>query len=311
MNKIPDTPRVLPPPCRPGDRVAIVAPASPFQKQWLEAGVALLQEWGLAPVYSPMLFERWGYLAGADVLRASVLQDAFEDDTIQAVLCARGGYGCARLLEHLSWESLASQPKRFIGFSDVTILHLAFLQRTPYLTFHGPMVATSLMNQGTDQSLERTKAALFAETLEALCPPIPAKVLQEGEGEGHLIGGNLALLNTTLGTPWQPDFRGAILFLEDIDEAPYSLDRLFMHLQLAGAFDELAGLVLGDFGPRQDQYQTYDAEAFWRERVALPTGCPVLFDAPIGHIRDNWPVPVGAKARIQATGKEGQLKIVE
>ncbi len=302
---------LLPSPCKPGDRIAVVAPSSPFQVDRLHAGCELLRSWGLEPVYDAGILERWGYLAGSDANRKATLVEAFTRQDVSAVICARGGSGAVRLLEDLPWDQLAQHPKRFFGFSDISVLHSAMLQKLNWITFHSPMVASPLLYEGTQESQDRLKQALFGKTLEEICPPIPGTPWRPGKATGHLIGGNLALIVSLLGTPYQPDFQDAILVLEDIDEAPYRLDRMMQQLRLAGALDAIAGLGLGDFGgPLQDHYQAEDYEPhhFWMERLSLPGDCPILYNLPVGHTHENWTLPLGATATLDA--HTGTLRIV-
>lgn len=290
-------------PCRPGDRVAIIAPSSPFAPERLHLGCDVLRQWGLEPVYDPRILDKWGYLAGADAVRAEILQQAFTDPSIRAVLCARGGSGAVRLFDFISWPTLAQHPKRFLGFSDITVLHTAMQQKLGWITFHSPMVASPLFYEGTLESQQRCKQALFAETLTDLCPPIPGEMWRPGRATGRLLGGNLALLVSLLGTPYQPDFRGTILVLEDIDEAPYRLDRMIQQLRLSGVLSQIAGLGLGDFGgPLRDHYQetAYTPREFWLERLPLPSHCPILYNLPVGHTHENWTLPLGAIATLDA-----------
>lgn len=294
--------------CKPGDRVAIVAPAGPFQLKWLHAGCDLLRSWGLEPVYHQDICSGWGYLAAEDDKRLQIFVDAFTDPTIKAVICARGGYGCARLIEQLPYEILKKHPKRFFGFSDITFIHQALFQKLNWITFHSPMAASQQMLEGTKESQERLKLALFESSLETLCPPIPGTPFRGESAQGTLIGGNLSLLLSTLGTPWQLNTDGAILFIEDVGEAPYRIDRMFQQMKMAGLFEKLGGLVIGDFGPLQDQYTTYDAKEFWLNRLDLPASFPVLFDVPAGHIRNNWTLPLGTQAALDM--EKAELRIV-
>jgi muramoyltetrapeptide carboxypeptidase len=292
---------LLPPACEIGDRVAIIAPSGPFRPEYLHAGCELLRSWGLEPVYESEILEQWGYLAGHDQCRANTLLKAFLDPSIRAVLCARGGYGAVRLLSSMPWAELAKHPKRFFGFSDITILHNALRKNLGWITFHAPMIASPLLLEGTAESIERLKLALFAETLTEICPPIPGTTLRPGCARGQLVGGNLALIASTIGTPYQLDLCNAILFLEDIGEAPYRLDRLFQQLHLAGMLEQVAGLALGDFGgPLQDDYTHYEAASFWLERLPLPFHCPILYNLPVGHIRNNWTLALGAEVILDA-----------
>eukprot|EP00741_Cyanophora_paradoxa_P006180 tig00000984_g5992.t1 len=307
--------RELPPPVKRGDKVGIVSTSSPIDPKLLEQGCAVLRSWGLEPVVYPHALNRWGYLAGEDHERARDLLDAFTDEEIKAVLCARGGYGCARLLELLPLEAGPGIPrKRFTGFSDVTALHGVF----PFVTFHAPMVATGIFCEGTAESVERLRLALFGEAAaaegpgEPLMPPIPGRVLQRGAQAvtvAPVVGGNLALLAALAGTRWQTQAAGCILLLEDIDEPPYRLDRMLAQLRLSGLLDGVVGVVLGDFtfsrrsaedaaaDLYRDQYASYPREDFWRERLGLARlragALPVLAEVPVGHIRNNFTVPIG------------------
>lgn len=300
----------LPKPCSTGDRVAIIAPSSPFVVDLLEAGCMRLREWGLEPTFSPRILDRWGYLAGTDEARRDVFVEAFTDPSIRAVICARGGSGAVRIIDQIPWDVIAKHPKRFLGFSDVTMLHTALRKTCSFVSFHGPMAASRLFLTGSEDSVARVKSALFASSWSELCPPIPGKMLQSGTAQGRLIGGNMTVLLSTLGTPWQPDFEGAIVCLEDIGELPYKLDRMSQQFKMAGVWDKIAGLVLGDFGELSDTYAgAYDVESFWRERLPLPKHCPILYDAPIGHIRENVTLPMGALAELNADA--GTLTIVD
>lgn len=292
---------LLPPPCKSGDQVAIIAPAGPFREQWLQLGCERLQQWGLVPVYEPSLFSQWGYLAGEDTLRLRTLAQAFADPKISAILCARGGYGTMRLLPQLPWEDIAKTPKRFVGFSDLTTILNVLAARAGLISFHGPMIASQLFLEGTPESLQRLQSALFAPSLQEACPPLPGETLRPGKAKGRLLGGNLSLIAATMGTPYQPDFREAILFLEDVSEPPYRIDRMLQQLSLAGVLDQLNGLVLGDFGALSDQYTTYAPEEFWLERLNLPQRLPILHQVPFGHVRDNYTLPVGTIATLDAT----------
>lgn len=304
---------LLPPPCKPGDRIAIVAPSSPFLVERLHVGVDLLRQWGLDPVYDDGILEHWGYLAGSDENRAKTLIDAFTREDVSAVICARGGSGASRLLEMIPWDTLAKHPKRFFGFSDITVLHSAMLQKLNWICFHSPMAADPGFFHGTQDSQSRIKQALFGETLKEICPPLPGTMGRPGKATGRLIGGNLALVVSLLGTPYQPDFKDAILVLEDIDEAPYRVDRMIQQLRLAGAFDQIAGLGLGDFGKSLEekngmyQIREYEPEQFWMERLSLPSDYPILYNLPVGHTQNNWTLPLGATATLDAN--EGILSI--
>ena len=266
----------------------------------------MLRSWGLEPVYPPAMLEGWGYLAGDDKTRGDWLQGALLDPEIRAVVCARGGYGASRLVEALDWKKIAAQGKRFVGFSDITFLHLAWLQKTSWMTFHGPMLASRQMLEGSQESRDSLRRALFAETLSELFPPLSGTPLQTGVASGTLWGGNLSLLISTLGTPWQPELTDSILILEDVSEPPYRLDRMFQQLRQAGILDSIAGLAIGDMGRLKDQYSSYTSGEFWLERLRLPS-IPIVTDLPVGHIADNRVVPLGAQVTLDA--EQGLLSL--
>ncbi|HAA58260.1 MAG TPA: LD-carboxypeptidase [Myxococcales bacterium] len=291
----------LPPPCKSGDRVAIIAPAGPFQEKWLFEGCERLRSWGLEPIYEKELFSTWGYLAGSDAHRLESLHKAFRDDNVKAILCARGGYGTFRLLDGLDLPLLQQHAKRFLGFSDITMLHQVFAQQCGFIGFHSPMAASQHFIEGSPTSVERVKQALFADDLATIFSPIQGDVLQQGpRATGRLVGGNLSLLAASVGTPWQVDTQDAILFVEEVAEPPYRIDRMWQQLRYAGLLKPLRGIVFGDFGPLRDRYTTYTEEEFWLNRIGMPEGIPVLHKMPFGHIRDNATLPVGASVTIDA-----------
>ena len=287
-------------PCRPGDRVAIVAPSSPFAMEDLLAGCALLRSWSLEPVYDPAILSRWGYLAGADDLRRRVFLEAWRDPSIKAVLCARGGYGSMRLLSQLSLAELAHTPKRLLGFSDVTLLLNTFVQTLGQIAFHSPMVASKLFLGGTPESQESVRRALFGEELESIFLPIQGRWLQGQSVTAPILGGNLTMIASAVGTPWALDSQGVILLLEEVGESPYRVDRLMQQLRYSGLLGRVKGIALGDMGAYRDQYQAYTTEEMWRERFDLPEEISLLCDLPVGHIHDNRAVPLGAWMTLDA-----------
>src|SRR5262249_22451574 len=235
---------------RPGDRVAVVAPSSPFDKERLDRGMARLAErYELAP--SPSLFEKHWYLAGTDDVRTAALVDAFSDPGNRAVVCARGGSGAARLLPRIEFGRLPLKP--LVGFSDAVALHCA-LQPTGRIPIHGPGV-TQLADQPSWVS-----DRLFA-LLEGRVPePLKGKPVVPGVVEGPLIGGDLTVFATLLGTRWLPETNGAILLLEEVSEPPYRIDRTWTHLRNAGVFSRIGGIALGQFldcEPSDRRYQPH------------------------------------------------------
>jgi muramoyltetrapeptide carboxypeptidase len=280
-----------PPPLRPGDRVTVVAPSSPFDKARFELGLARIAQ-RYVPVLDPHLFDAERYLAGPDAVRAEALRRAFADPDTRAVVCARGGSGAGRLLPLLD---LASAPEKlFVGFSDATVLHAA-LQSHRRASIHGPVV-TQLSDQ-PEPVLQR----LFQLLEGGLPPPLTgAAPLVPGVAEGPLLGGNLAVFTTLLGTAWLPDTRGAVLLLEDDGEQPYRLDRMWTHLRNAGIFAGLAGIALGDFTSCERPGADFAARDVLRS-LAEETRVPCAIGFPVGHGAVNMPLSLGTRVRLDAT----------
>jgi muramoyltetrapeptide carboxypeptidase len=273
--------------------VAVIAPASAFDRASFEAGLALIGARYRAE-YGPGIFERHRYLAGDDARRLSELHTALADPQIRAVFCARGGYGATRLLARLA---AAGPPKLLVGFSDITALHL-WLQSHGRISVHGP-VLTQLgrLSPGTWERLftllEATSpAAALGGTLTYV----------GGVAEGPLLGGNLSVVTRVLGTPFMPALDGAILLLEDQGERPYRLDRMWTHLQLAGAFERVCGIVLGSFTGCEERDASYSSADVLHE-LALATGLPCAAGFPIGHGEVNEPVPLGVRVRLDADAR--------
>jgi muramoyltetrapeptide carboxypeptidase len=270
---------------RSGDEIAVVAPSSPFDRARFERGVAALRELSLTPVFSERIFEKQAYLAGADGARQAELQQAL-DGPARALILARGGYGALRFA-----TALREIPARLlIGYSDATVLHEVWWRaRVP--SIHGPM-CTQL---GEDASaLERLRTLLFEARPAA---PIEWKAEGSGRAEGVLRGGNLASLASLCGTPLQPDFRDAIVLLEDLNEPPYRLDRLLTQLLLSGCFEHARGFVIGDLvAPGEPQEGRAEAVA---ERLG-PLKVPLAFGAPFGHAGRNQPVALGTAHALDA-----------
>ncbi|MGW5264064.1 S66 peptidase family protein [Microbispora sp. NPDC004025] len=271
---VPGLPRRL----RPGDTVALVAPAGPVDPVRLERGTEVLTGLGLRVVHGASVLAREGYLAGSDAARAADLRDAWCDPGVAAVVCARGGYGTTRLLGLLDWDAMAAAgPKILLGSSDVTALHRAFADRLGLATLFGPMPATAAIG-----GAEGPEPVTFAHLREALFEggtPAPIKgdrVIVPGRAEGRLTGGNLALLAALCGTPYALRARGRVVLLEDVTEEPYRIDRMVTQLLQAGCLDGAAGIVLGSW------VDCGDPLPMLAERLA-PLGVPVLAGLPVGH----------------------------
>ena len=276
----------------PGARVAVIAPASAFDRASFESGLAIIRA-RYDVQFQPAIFERRRYLAGSDSRRLAELSDALLDPAIKAVFCARGGYGATRLLRQLATLKLAA-PKPLVGFSDITALHL-WLQSLGIMSIHGP-VLTQL-----GQLPEATRQRLF-DLLESTAPAAALRgsdTYVPGVAEGPLLGGTLSVLTRLLGTPYLPALEGAILLLEDVGERPYRLDRMWTHLDLAGVLRQVRGVAFGSFTGCEEKDADYGAADVLRE-LAAATGLPCVAGLPIGHGAANEPVPLGARVRLDA-----------
>lgn len=273
--------------------MAVVAPSGPVDPDALDAGVAWLRGIGLDVRVGKHVHDRWGYLAGDDAARAADLQDAWCDPEIAAVLCARGGYGAVRVLDHLDWSALAAAaPKPLHGSSDITALHVAFGKRLGVATSFGPMVAT-LLADPDPVSATAAQAALLGTPR----PVTGGHPLVPGRAVGPLTGGNLSLLVSLLGTPYAPPpARGHIVLLEDVGEKPYRIDRMLTQLLMSGRLDGAAGVALGSW---TDCGDPDELRAVLSERLT-GLGVPIVAGLPIGHGRPQHTVTLGADAVLDA-----------
>src|SRR3990172_8242451 len=231
----------------PGDRVKIIAPSSPFEQENLKKGILWLKRIGVQAKYDKGIFEKVRYLAGSDRRRAEEINSAFADPQIKALFCARGGYGAMGTLPFLDLKIIKKNPKIFLGSSDVTVILNYLTLRTGLVTFHGPMIASLRFSQGPTKMTENflIKALMSKKAIgEIKCNGL--KSLKKGIGEGITIGGCLSLLVSTLGTPFEIETKNKILFIEDIGEQSYRIERMLMHLKMAGKFQKIKGIVFGD-----------------------------------------------------------------
>lgn len=275
----------------PGATLGVVAPASPFDRPAFDAGIRALEAMGFKPVVEEMLFQKQGYLAGSDQARADLLNRMFADPHIDGIICARGGYGAMRILPLLDVDTISRHAKVFVGFSDITVLLSFLVEHCHMVAFHGPTVTT--LGNANPLTRERFLAAL-ANPEPLTLAAAPQGIIQAGSASGRLCCGNLTLLCHLTGTPFQPDFSGCILLIEDQGEAPYRIDRMLTQMLLAGCFDGLVGLAMGAF-TRCDS-----AEAV-RRIVAERLGSlniPILAGFEVGHDTINTTLPVGLPARL-------------
>ena len=289
---------IVPPFLEPGDTVGIATPASPYDREPFEAGLTILRQWGYVPRLGRRGIRKKRYLAGSDSERAEELMDLFQDPAVKAILCARGGYGAMRLLPLLDYREINRNPKLFIGFSDITVLLLALWKKARLMTFHGPMVTT--LARLTAASRDQFRFILRGVLPESLSLLRSGRI-NGGQAQGILLGGNLTLLTHLIGTPFEPDWSRAILFLEDEGEQGYRLDRLFVHLRLSGVLTRIKGLLLGQFNGKGIMKK--DFEIIREMFFGLPI--PIWQGLPVGHGRENLILPIGAPVHLD--GDQGLL----
>jgi muramoyltetrapeptide carboxypeptidase len=298
----------------PGDTIGVIAPASPGDMQSAQAGISWLEAQGFHVRTGATLDQTWGYLAGSDDLRAADINAMFADSAVNGIICLRGGYGTMRLLDLVDYALIRDHPKVFVGYSDITALHLSIGQRTGLVTFHGPMVASDM---GRDIPLYTQdyffKAVTAASPIGAIInPPLtpPPIFIASGTAHGILTGGNLSLIAATLGTPYEIDTRGKLLCLEEVGEAPYRLDRMLTQLLLAGKLQQAAGIVV-DVCPGctpDEESADFTVAQVLEDRLGT-LGKPVLYYLHFGHTPDKATLPLGVTATL--CSERGGLTITE
>ncbi|MEC4169686.1 LD-carboxypeptidase [Pseudomonas sp. MS-1(2024)] len=287
-----------------GGVIALIAPAGPAELD-LKLATQWMHDRGYQLRVFPGVWEKDGYLAGSDAVRLRDLHDAFADDSIDGIFCLRGGYGSPRLLDGIDFELLRNHPKPFVGYSDITALHLAITRYSGFVTFHGPMLNADLLGNKQPPTESSLLRMLGGQQLPVLEHPAayPLTTLASGCASGRLLGGNLSMICATLGTAFELDGEGIILFIEDVNEPLYRVDRLLTHLRLAGKLDKVRGVLVGDVAG-------VDVRAL--ERLLTQElgglGIPVLAGWRSGHCDPNLTLPMGAQVRLDA---DQQLLVLE
>ena len=279
-----------------GDRVAIIAPAGPPDKEHLIQGKRVLQEMGLEVVLGRHILEVEENQAIMDQKRLTDLHEAFSDTTIRGIFCANGGFGSSRMAPMIDYEMIQNNPKVFWGYSDITYLLNAIQKFSGLVTFHGPMVASDLNDeQRTKETVSSFLTLFTGESLTYDSSYSPLNTLAYGEGEGRLVGGNLTLLTNGLGTPYQVNTDGAILLIEDVEEPAFRIDIMLTHLEQAGIFDTVKGVVIGHLQADPDENEKI--RKVLQDFFASAT-YPVVEKFPFGHCQPNHGVPLGVKAKL-------------
>lgn len=310
VNSLSSAPRLLKPrSLKPGDKVGLLAPASSFHRAAFEAGCNRLKEMGYEPVYSPEIFARELYFAGSTQRRKHELETLLVRDDVAALICVRGGYGSNYLLEKLNFELFRQHPKVLLGCSDITSLLTAVTDRTGLVTFHGPMVAKDIADN-TFENSSWNNALLGASGWEI--PGAGVEVLRPGRAQGRLYGGCLSMLVASLGTPLTIDTEGTILFIEDVAEKPFRIDRMLMQLHLAGKLKGVRGFVFGEMLEcRPPEGESYTLQQVIL-RVLQPYNVPIVYGLKSGHVSSgNLTLPLGVQAELSAGSGGVTLKILE
>jgi muramoyltetrapeptide carboxypeptidase len=310
-------PIIKPPVLKPGDTVGMVAPASnAYEPEEIAIAKETMEQYGFKVVLGQHIAAQNGYLAGTDQQRAEDVNQMFLRPDIKGIVTFMGGYGCSRILPLLDYAQIRAHPKVIVGHSDITSLLLAIHRQTGLITFHG---SSGLTGVGEYARSHFRRAIMSTATIGQIAKPpetSPGEVernhrlitIVPGRATGQLVGGNLTLVTNLLGTPFEPDTRGKIFFLEEIGEEPYRVDRMLTQLWLAGKFQQAAGIALGHFVdcyPKEYQPsfpQTLSLEAILRDRFE-PLQKPTLYNLMFGHIRENAVLPIGATATLDATAK--------
>jgi len=290
---------------QPGDTIYITAPAKAIEESVVLEAKKTLETWGLNVRVAPHCLGRAAYFSGTDAERLADFQHGLDDPSIKAILCARGGYGCVRIVEELDWTAFQQNPKWIVGFSDVTVFHQK-INQLGVESIHGIMPLG--FTEGSMEAKETLHKALFGESI--ILEASPVKENRMGTAKGSLIGGNMTIIYSLIGTELSYTFKNKILFIEDIGEHIYKVDRMLHAFKLAGIFNQISGLILGGFTEMEDTDVPFGKtiEELISEQV-VNLGIPVAFNVPIGHIPDNQAVVVGRTVTLTVTQTKSTLLI--
>jgi muramoyltetrapeptide carboxypeptidase len=304
---------------KPGDTIALVTPGSYITEEEKDESISSLYDLGFKVTYSDRLMQKNGYFSAADEERAADLNEMFGRKDVQGIMCARGGYGCARILPYLDYELIEDNPKPLIGFSDVTALHYAIYKNSNLITFHGP-VSISTFSKFSVKNFEEVlmdpmfELTLLNSTSGNNYNPYGITVISEGIAEGELIGGNLSIVVSLIGTEYDVDYSGKIIFLEEFIEEPYRIDRMLTQMIQAGKFEGAAGIALGVFKlcepdkTKPSFNGSFTLIEVLKDRLGN-LGIPVIYGLSFGHVVDKFTLPVGVNAELNTDTQ--QLKLLE
>lgn len=305
----------LPEGIRQGMTVGVVAPASGVMPKDIKDFVALCHQWGVNVKVGPNIGKRSGYLAASDAERADEFMRFIDDPAINAIVCGRGGYGVMRILPMLDFQAIKQAGKLIMGFSDITALLIAVNQLSGLVTYHGPVASSTFDDFTTSSITTVVRPANGPDVPPTTTTPMYAdpslKVITPGVGSGRLTGGNLAMIVSTLGTPYEIDTRDAVLFLEEISEEPYRVDRMLTQLRLAGKLQTCNAIAIGHFRDCENRQRRYSEPSYSLAQVldqlVGDLGIPCVYGLPFGHVRSKLTIPLGIQAELNATDRSLRL----
>lgn len=290
---------------KPGDVIGLAAPASPVDKpEKVDASVRKLEEFGFRVKVGRSCREKYGYLSGPDEVRAEDINSMFDDREVDGIMCLRGGYGTPRILDRLDYDIIRRNPKVFVGYSDITAIHIAINQLCGLATVHGPMPSSDMLEDFDEFSkCSFFRTVMCNEPLGELKNPPETDItsLVGGKSRGVVVGGNLSLIAATIGTPYEINTRGKLLLLEEVDEEPYSIDRMLTQLRLSGKLDDCCGIILGDWRncDAKDPERSLTLEEIFENDIK-PLGKPIISNFKAGHCKTKVTVPLGVDAVLDA-----------
>lgn len=299
---------IRPKPLKRGDTVALIATSGPADLEKIDPSIKALEELGLNVVVGKSVYSKHGYLSGEDSIRSDDINQMFEDKNIQGIFVIRGGYGAQRLLNMIDYKEIKNNPKVFVGYSDVTILHNVFNQKCGFITFHAPMPSTELCNDFDEYTKESYFKNIFSSRpLGKIQNPNGEEMitLVNGKAEGILTGGNLSLIVATMGTPYEIDTKGKILFLEEVGEEIYKVDRMFVQLKQCGKFRDAEGVIFGRFTNCMcsNQKNKLELEEVIKELI-VSENKPIISNIICGHCMPTMTLPLGSKIIMDADKKQ-------
>ncbi|WP_250227576.1 S66 peptidase family protein [Anaeropeptidivorans aminofermentans] len=286
-----------------GDRVGLIAPAGPVKSAIMDKVIKTVEDMGLVPVEGRSARAKEGFLAGNDFLRADDINTMFKDRSISGIFCLRGGYGSQRLIDKIDWKAVKANPKIFTGYSDITVL-LAYINKNcRFITFHGPMLASELYKESLESySFMSLKDNIFKKFSGEFQNPPSEELFAfiDGEAEGVLTGGNLSMITSSIGTPYEIDIKDKILFLEEVDEEPYKIDKMLNQLKNTGCLSKVSGFLIGYFLMRKNHDEDYYKEVMEIIRHYIePLGKPAVSNVCCGHKLPSATLALGARCKIK------------